>query len=150
MKVDLENSEFVNSFVDRSWTYCFNAECPRSAECIRYISSRFKPQGVTIGNAVYPDACQHGECQHFMRVMVVKTAWGMSALYDQVKHCHAQMLKYKVMSVLGGKTAYYRVHRGEKHLSPDKQQEVNALFAQYGYPAPQFDHYKEEIDFAYR
>ena len=56
MKLNLNDPKFVNSLVNYSWMYCFNADCPRTAECIRFISAKFKPDDVTAGNAVFPDA----------------------------------------------------------------------------------------------
>lgn len=59
MKLNLNDPKFVNSLVNYSWMYCFNADCPRTAECIRFISAKFKPDDVTAGNAVFPDANLH-------------------------------------------------------------------------------------------
>ena len=44
---------------------------------------------------------------------------------------------------------YYRVHRGEKHLTPEMQEQVKKVFAEYGYGEPAYDHYAEEIGFVY-
>ena len=51
------------------------------------------------------------------------------------------------MGILGGKTSYYRYHRGEKLLTPEQQEAINELFEEKGYCKPSFDHYKESIDF---
>lgn len=152
MQIDLTDRDFVNSLVDNNygWQYCFNEECPRTEECIRFISSKFKPDNVTIGGAVYPDACLHGPCEHFMRVRQYKAAWGLSQFYDNVKHRDAKTIKYRVMDAMGSRTSYYRVHRGEKRLTPEEQEAVNKIFAQFGYEAPQYDHYSLEIGFVYK
>ena len=68
---------------------------------------------------------------------------------DQVKHVEMQTIKYRVMDVLGNRTTYYRVHRGEKHLTPEMQEQVKKVFAEYGYGEPAYDHYAEEIGFVY-
>lgn len=83
------------------------------------------------------------------RVYQFKAAWGFSHLYDQVKHVEMQTIKYRVMDVLGNRTTYYRVHRGEKHLTPEMQEQVKKVFAEYGYGEPAYDHYAEEIGFVY-
>ena len=149
MKLNLNDPEFIKSLVDYHWMYCFNADCPRAAECIRFISAKFKPDDVTAGNAVYPDANLHASCSHFMRVYQFKAAWGFSHLYDQVKHVEMQTIKYRVMDILGNRTTYYRVHRGEKHLTPEMQEQVKKVFSEYGYGEPAYDHYAEEIGFIY-
>jgi len=147
MKIDLNDPQFINSIVGRNWYYCFNADCPRTAECIHFIATKFKPKNVTCGHAIYPDANLDGPCQHFCRVCIVKTAWGLSHLYDEVKHVDARRMKYAVMSAMSSRTSYYRVHRGEKHLSPEEQKAVKQVFASYGYGEPQYDYYAEEIGF---
>ena len=113
-------------------------------------SSRQSSDGVTAGNAVYPDANLHASCSHFMRVYQFKAAWGFSHLYDQVKHVEMQTIKYRVMDVLGNRTTYYRVHRGEKHLTPEMQEQVKKVFAEYGYGEPAYDHYAESGNATYR
>lgn len=64
MELNLNDPAFIKSLVDYHWMYCFNADCPRAAECIRFISAKFKPDDVTAGNAVYPDANLHVSCSH--------------------------------------------------------------------------------------
>ena len=67
----------------------------------------------------------------------------------EVKHVEMQTIKYRIMDVLGNRTTYYRVHRGEKHLTPEMQEQVKKVFAEYGYGEPAYDHYAEEIGFVY-
>lgn len=38
---------------------------------------------------------------------------------------------------------------GEKHLTPEMQEQVKKVFAEYGYGEPAYDHYAEEIGFVY-
>lgn len=147
MELQLEDPDFVNSIIYPGWYYCFNAECPRTAECICYISSRFLPEDKDYGNAIYPRALRDGKCRHFMRARVEQRAWGMTHLYDNVKHKDAISLKYRMMGLLGGRSKYYRYNRGEVHLTPELQQEVNQLFAEWGYQPPRFDHYQNEVGF---
>jgi len=147
MQINLTNETFVNSLIYSGWEYCFNAGCPRTAECFRFISAKFKPEGQTSGGAVYPDAYLHGSCKHFVRVRSYKAAWGLSGFYDNVKHRDVQGIKSRVMGAMGSRTSYYRVNRGEKHLSPEEQDAVSKIFAEYGYEAPVYDHYATEFGF---
>jgi len=149
MKIDLTDPKFMSSIVGRNWYYCFNADCPRTGECVRFLATKFKPKDVTCGCAIYPDATLDGPCKHFCRVIVVKTAWGLSHLYDDVKHKDAHIMKYAVMNAMGSRTSYYRINRGEKHLFPEGQEAVKQVFADYGYGEPRYDYYGEEISFKY-
>lgn len=91
----------------------------------------------------------HGPCTHFKRVRQFKAAWGLTHLYDQVRHSDVHTLKFAVMDIVGNRTTYYRVHRGERHLTPEQQEQVKQLFAKYGYEEPTYDHYAQEIGFVY-
>lgn len=104
MELRLDDPEFVNSIIYPSWCYCFNAECPRTADCICYISSRFIPEDKEWGNAIYPNALRDGKCSHFKRARIMMAAWGMKSLYDNVKHKDTANLRCRVMGILGGKT----------------------------------------------
>ena len=149
MGINLNDPDFVRGLITYDWTYCFNAECPRTAECIRFISSKYKPEGDTMGKAVFPDANLHGPCKHFMRVRLYRAAWGVNRIFDQVKHRDVPNIKGAIMDALGSRTSSYRVYRGEKHLSPEEQDVVAKIFKQHGYEAPTYDHYASEIGFAF-
>ena len=45
---------------------------------------------------------------------------------------------------------YYRVHHGENMLTPEEQEEIMKILAQYGSTeGVRFDHYVEGLDFGY-
>ena len=81
-----------------------------------------------------------------MRPRVITSAWGFSHVYSQVRNCDVADLRIQIMGVLGGKTAYYRYHRGEKYLTPELQAAIGALFKAKGYDQPTFDKYEEKIE----
>lgn len=47
--------------------------------------------------------------------------------------------------LLGGKTAYYRYHRGERKLSPSQQESIRRLFLKYSYERVEFAHTEERV-----
>ncbi len=147
MILNLNDAKFVNSLVGYDMAYCFNHACSRAGSCFRHIAAKFKPSNKTSGHAIYPDALQDGDCRYFIRPRIIKAAWGFGSLYDAVKYNDVTNMRCKVMSILGGKTSYYRYHRGEKLLSPELQQAIQKEFETRGYHSPSFDHYKETIDF---
>ena len=105
------------------------------------------PSILKMGKAIFPDALEDGKCNHFIRPRIIQAAWGLDSLYNEVRLQDANTMKSQVMSLLGGKTSYYRYHRGDKLLTPELQDAVQALFAARGYGKPIFKHYKETIDF---
>lgn len=147
MNLQLNDKNFVNSIVYYDMAYCFNSVCPRSASCFRRIAAKFKDSNKKIGNAIFPDALQDGKCKYFIRPRIIQATWGFNSLYNEVIHQDVAHMRCKVMSILGGKTSYYRYHRGEKLLTPEKQEMIKDLFEARGYSAPAFDHSKETIDF---
>lgn len=146
MELDLNDKKTVNSIVYHGMAYCFNEACPKEGSCFRKIAAKFKDPTMKTGNAIFPDALQNGKCDHFLRPRIIIAAWGLRNIYADVRQQDVGSLRCKTISLLGGKTSYYRYHRGEKLLGPEKQQEVATLFRAYGYPEPRFDHYKETVD----
>ncbi len=144
---NLNDAQFVNSIVPKDLAFCFNEACSKTSKCIHFIAGKFKSPTKTVGYAVFPDAMKDGKCEHFLRPKVMMAAWGFKTLYDEVKHSDLTLLRQEVMSLLGGKTSYYRYHRGERLLTPEQQTKVLALFKRKGYEAPHFDGYKETVGF---
>ena len=147
MKIELSDADFVRSIVRPGMAYCFNKACPRTDKCFRFIAGKYKDPELTKGNAIYPDALQDGKCGHFITPRIINAAWGFNALYREVTSSDLASMRLKVKTLLGGKTAYYRYHRGEKLLSPEQQEAIANLFRDKGYGEPSFDCKKETLDF---
>lgn len=147
MTLKLSDENFVNSIVPSGMAYCFNEACPKANSCFRHIAAKFKKPSMKMGNAIFPDALQDGKCNYFMRPRIINAAWGFDTLYNEVKQQDIANMRCEVMRLLGGKTSYYRYHRGEKLITPELQESVNALFEARGYGKPSFKHFKETIDF---
>lgn len=147
MELNLNDEKFVNSLVNYNMAYCFNDSCPKAKNCFRHMAVKFKKATHQMGNAVFPDALQDGKCKYFIRPRIIKAAWGFTPLYNEVKHGDVISMRGKVIGLLGGKTSYYRYHRGEKLLTPELQNAIYEVFKASGYGKPTFKHYKETIDF---
>ena len=52
-------------------------------------------------------------------------------------------------SLFGSDRNFYRYNRGEYKLTPERQEEVMAVFRQHGYDTKdlRFEHYEELVDF---
>lgn len=146
MEINLKDKKTIESIVYYGMAYCFNDACPKAERCFRHIAAQFKDATVKSGNAIYPDALHDGKCDYFIRPRIINAAWGFNGLYHNVRQQDVATLRSQITSLLGGKTSYYRIFRGEKLLTPEKQQEIARLFKAYGYPTPRFDHYKETVD----
>lgn len=141
------NDDLTYEMLPPSWAFCFVDNCPKAPDCIRHISSRVIPSGVTTGIAVYPTAASGDNCPHFKQTRKIHAAWGFDTLFDEVKQKDTTALRNALKHYLGGHGTYYRYHNGEKLLSPEQQEWIINLFKKYGYAANlQFDHYRDAYD----
>lgn len=125
--------QFNYNEVPTWWALCFNENCPRKGECMRFVAGQHVPDDKTIGQAVYPNACKNGTCEHFYQLRVVRAARGFGNIFAEVKQKDAAVLREKIMKHLGGHGSYYRYKNGERLLMPEQQDWICQLFERYGY-----------------
>ena len=144
----MENhDDLTYEMLPSSWAFCFVDGCPKADDCIRHISSRVIPSGVTTGNAIYPTATNADSCPHFKAIRKIHVAWGFDTLFDEVRQKDSTALRNALKHYLGGHGTYYRYHNGEKKLTPEQQQWIINLFKNHGYVNnPEFDHYRYIYD----
>lgn len=141
------NAAISGSPIPSSWLYCFNANCPRKDDCVRYRSTCAIQKGQTTGYTVYPTALrQDATCPHFKQLQMIHTAWGFGTMFDEVKAKDAPLLRSLIKHYLGGNGSYYNYHHGRRHLSPEQQEWIKQLFKRFGYTDAEFDFSQEEID----
>ena len=149
------------------WHYCFNASCSKAQECAAFSSGKILIHDEAFYKELFydevvptirPDARyddQSGSngsekeagsfypCTQFCRPCMERKVWGFSQFYAEVKYNDTLPLRHQLMSLLGGRTAYYRFHRGEKLLSAEMQACIAEVFKKWGYNAPSYDFSKE-------
>lgn len=139
------------TFRDAPWGYalCFNHDCSLHDKCMHYHIGTQVPDNRTSGPAIYPSAWKDGQCRHFTKTEKVQFAWGFDGLYKNLSGYMVSVARKSLREHLGrGASAYYRIHNGEKLLSPAQQQEILDFMAQFGSTdSLQFDHYVEQYDF---
>lgn len=145
----IQNIEYDESKVAPTWRYCFCSDCERHEECLRYQTGLHLPDDKLWGNAVFPTACKNGDCKYFKEIRAVRVAYGFNATFREVMNKDVTSLRKDVFALLGGRSTYYRHHRGEYKLLPEQQEAISALFAKYGYTENViFDHYCDVLDFS--
>ena len=112
---------------------CFNGQCPRRDDCIRFLAGQHVPATMMSGPAVYPNAMTNGVCPFFKQTRVIHGAWGFRNLYKNVEKTDAQVLKAKVINYLGGPVASYGYMHGDKLLTPEQQASIQGFFNELGY-----------------
>ena len=100
--------------------------------------------------AIYPSAWKGGNCSRFCEAKLIQKAWGFEHLYDNVPNNLKSAARKRVHAYLGrAQSAYYRVHHGERMLSPRKQRDILDIVAQFGSTEGiSFDHYVTDFDFS--
>lgn len=161
-------SEILRSLMRSSkWHYCFNDSCSKAQECAAFLSGKILIHDEAFYKELFydevvptirPDARyddQSGSkesekeagsfypCTQFCRPCMERKVWGFSQFYAEVKYNDTLPLRHQLMSFLGGRTAYYRFHRGEKLLSAEMQACIAEVFKKWGYNAPSYDFSKE-------
>ena len=133
----------------RSYALCFNHDCERREECMHYYMGRLAPADRTRGTAIYPSACKDGQCPHFVTTEKVRFAWGFNGLYKNLPADKVTEARQGLRWFLGsGASAYYRIHNGEKLLTPARQQEILDFMANFcDTNGLEFDHYVTKYDF---
>lgn len=129
---------------------CFNAQCPRCEQCVRYSVGQVQPARPQIGHSVYPQSLgRDGSCPYFYQLRVIREAWGFDGLFDEVKARDIHALRLKIEAYLGSHSSYYRYHHGELTLTPEQQEHIFQLFAKMGYDTSglAFSHYRETVDY---
>lgn len=145
----MEKKKLTFKDVPMGYPLCFNEACAKSASCMHFQAGLLLPKGRYYGSAIYPTAWQDGACKYFREKRLVQKAWGFEHLYDNVARQQRAEARHCVRSFFsGGNGPYYRVHHGEKMLSPEKQEAIMKIIAKFGSTEGiSFDHYIEDWDF---
>jgi|UPI00068C9B0E hypothetical protein len=148
-ETNMEEKELKAEDIPWGYPRCFNGECADKEKCMHHQAGLLLAEGHYYGPAVYPIAWQEGHCHCFCEKKLIEKAWGFKKLYNNVpKYLRAEARK-SVHSYLGsGMSAYYRIHNGEKMLSPRQQEDIISIIAQYGNTdGIRFDHYVTDWNF---
>lgn len=142
----IDNFDFTK--VPACYQFCFNSQCPRSAECLRFLAGQHVPATLQTGMAIYPTAVRDGQCEFFRHSNLVRMAWGFDDIYNPLKSYFRPMARKAVRDMFGSEGTYYRYHHGERMLSPEQQQAVADILRKYDYNGPvTFKHYEYIYDF---
>lgn len=135
--------------VPSTFPLCFNTACPRKETCLHYTAAQHIESTRKVGEAIYPSALQpDGSCIYYRESKVINQAYGFRNLFAHVKQKDAEILRNKIKQYLGGHGTYYRYNRGERTLTPEKQEWILNLFREYGYTDfLTFDEYLTDYDF---
>lgn len=137
---------FTYSQVPKGYLHCFNAACPRTDKCMRYIVASHAtgehPTLHVVNPQAYPEDAS--TCPHFAVCRKIKLAWGIKRIYDRLPLVTAGSIRLRVVSLFS-KGTYYRLYHGERPLWPEEQQQIADIYAAFGQPAPAYERYTYEL-----
>lgn len=138
----MDKLSFNFDSIPPTWKLCFNEPCPMKETCMRYFAGQHLPADKTTGPAVYPNALQKGKCKLFVEKRIIRSAWGFSKLFLDVKRVDDTPIRREIQEYLGSRTTYYRYMNGVLTLTPEQQNDIFDIFRAYGYIAKRdFDGY---------
>lgn len=134
----------VKVSLPQNWAFCFNNRCVMAETCMRRFSTGIVGKEREVGMTVFTDAAAEGKCRWYREKRIASMAWGLQEAFTKVLYKDAAPIRRALMEILGGKGGYYRYNRGEKRLTPEKQEAVMKVFGSFGYHDIAFDHYEDE------
>jgi hypothetical protein len=147
--VKMLNQDFNFQDVPNGWVLCFNEKCKMKETCLRYMAAQFAPADMTTATCVTPHAQKGDSCTKFVTERYDTEAWGMSHLFEGIRHEHYAQLRNALFTMLG-KRNFYRYNSGEWSFSVKQQKQIADLFKRFGYQhAPTYDHYVKRLQFPF-
>ena len=141
------NIEIDMRQVPPGYVYCFNGECQKHEECLRYIVGQQVDKGLTVAPTVLPTVLRLLSCPHFQKAELMRMAWGFDKLFAEVKVKDGPVLREKMRAYLGGMGTYSRYKLGRRMLTPEQQEHIIGFFRKKGYTEGlEFDHYVTVYD----
>lgn len=113
------NFDIDYSTVPKNFAHCFNGQCKRTDECLRYQVALATPATRNFVFLVNPVRIRlSGEdCPFFLTTQKQTVARGMSHLFSSVPYAKALEIKNQMLRQWG-RTVFYRLYRKETFLLP--------------------------------
>ena len=141
--------DFDYAKVPYDYIHCFNHQCPRAAECLRHLAGLNIPKDVQTVRCVSPSAwpTDAAKCPYYRTTKKVTLAWGVTNIASGILPHLAVAIRHDVRH-LWPHTSYARIRHLERPITPDKQREIERIFAYYAPGShPKYNYVTEEYDF---
>lgn len=143
--IDYKDFERGNFSMPAHWIYCFNDNCKFRDTCLRRNTAHKLGKTLTWGKAVFPAACEDGECDFFVEMKTTVVAWGLKKALDGVRFGDMKALRHDIIKTMGSRRDFVRYNSGEWKLSERQQRKISDAFGRYGYGDIEFDNYCEVV-----
>ena len=129
------------------YVVCWHPDCPMADNCLRRLAAEHLPaERCTVPSVnLHSVAVQSHHCPMQRPAAMMRVAYGMRHIYDDVRSIDRQPLYTAIWSKLGN-TMYYRYRNGKRPIMPEVQTQVEVIFHSFGYTDPvRFDRYEEVV-----
>ncbi len=138
------------NFAEAPYEYalCLNRQCPKAGHCFRQLLENIAPTNLEYWRVISPkhQADITGECPYYRPYGKMRYAKGFITALNSLPYKTMQSVVSQLMAHFG-RRSYYRARKGERLLSYDEQQYIQAVFRKYGVETPiQFDGYEEDFN----
>lgn len=127
---------------------CLNQECPKAESCLRQLAEQSVPANVISYMTINPKhlATLQGECPYYRLAVKTRFAKGFIRMLESLPY--KEMLEVvRILMTRFGRTAYYRIRKGQILLSPHQQQEVLRIIRRCSNSSlPEFDAYVDSYN----
>lgn len=128
------------------YSLCLDNQCPKAASCLHQLVLQSVPANKDYWNVISPKrlATIKGNCPFFRSSQKARYAKGFMNILDNLPYNKRRSIIGCLIAHFGQRT-YYRLRKGERLLTPDKQQEVLDIISRHEIDTPfEFDAYVED------
>ena len=140
--------EIDTTHMPKGYTVCYHTACPNAGRCLRQLAALHTSGDHSVVTAVNLAHVmgKENQCPLFRPYQVVRMAYGMKHIYDQLPAIVKPKVKASVEAAFGH-TEYYRYYNQKKPLTPWHQEVIQERFKRHGIQEPVvFERYIDEID----
>lgn len=132
-----------------NYTHCLMEQCPRSADCLRFLVTRHVPRQTVTIQTVNPLHLEDKEtCPFFHPDCLSRFAVGFSNILNNLPHEKAILIRKDLIEYFG-RVMYYRIRNKERQIRPEEQLAIDRILKDRGIlEKPVFDEYIDRYDFS--
>lgn len=128
MKQDFDYKE-----VPHDYTHCLHAQCPRSANCLRFLVTQHAGPEVIRIQVINPAHVigKEEKCSDFQPDVLACFAFGITHLFDKLPYSTAVKVRRLLFLNLKRNT-FYRIQRKERLINPEEISLIREAFRMEG------------------
>lgn len=113
---------------------CFIDTCPLHDQCLRWLTGQYVETTPFAYTAINPRNPKVGgeKCEMFRKNQSIVMKRGLTRLYDEMPGRMEYRIRHLLIQMWGHKK-YYEIRKGERLISPDLQEDIEAACRHHGW-----------------